>query len=68
MNASKFYIALFVALSLLGSTAHSALVSIDFDFSFAGTTESMWGFDYVLQQLTIIEVLSNPEALSTNYF
>jgi len=67
MNWCKFYIALVVVIGVLGSTGHSALVSIDLDFSFAYTTQYTWSFDYELQQLTVIERLFNPEALSSNY-
>jgi len=67
MKRCKFYIALVVVIGVLGSTGHSALVSIDLDFSFAYTTQYMWSFDYELQQLTVIERLFNPEALSSNY-
>lgn len=70
MNRRKIRIG-FVLVAVIGawaSTAHSALVSIDLDFSFAYTTEYMWSFDYGLQQLTVIETLFNPDALATNYF
>lgn len=68
MNWCKFYIALVAVIWVLGSTAHSAVVSIDLDFSFAYTTEYMWSFDYELQQLTVIETRFEPDYLSTNYF
>jgi len=62
MKWCKFYVALVAVIGVLGSTAHSAIVSIDLEFT--GTTQHMWSFDYELQQLTTIETLVNPEQLS----
>ncbi len=66
MNRRVIGIVLVAVVGMLSNVAHSALVSIELDFSFAYTTEYMWSFDYGLQQLTVIETLFNPRALSTN--
>lgn len=66
MNRRVIGFVLVAVIGILGSVAHSALVSIDLEFSVAYMTQYMWSFDYELQQLTIIETLFDPEHLSFN--
>ena len=66
MNRRIIGIVLVVVIGILGNVAHSAIVSIDLEFSASYRspgTQYMWSFDYELQHLTIIETLGHPDYL-----
>jgi len=64
MNRRIIGVVLAAVVGILGSVAHSAIVSIDCRFSVPHSTRYVWSFDYELQQLTTIETISNLDFLT----
>jgi len=60
MKWCKFYVASVLVVGILGNIAHSAILDIKCRFGgsyLSPSTVYLWGFDYDLQQLTVVETI-----------